>query len=307
MIKKFFHQIFKKYKDKKIFMIGNSHVLNARRNYESIENLNDLDYQIFSQNGEDGIIDFLINRLGIKIPKFIEIGIGDYSECNSRFIYERCSPSGLVIDCMKDLEKKVSKNVNLWKGQLEIVEKKVSSKNILDIIDAKNFFDKLDIFSIDVDGIDYWIIKELPKNFSKIAIVEYNSVFGKEKSITVPNIDDFNRTNYHYSNLCFGMSLKAAIDIMREKNFYFVGVNLMRNNAFFVSNIFPKNEYFKNLRIDDLTQIDDANFQESRNVDGKLNYLNGIEKIKEIAECEVIDLSNSSFAKIKINNLFKLK
>ena len=81
----------------------------------------------------------------------------------------------------------------------------------------------------------------------------------------------------------------------------------MRNNAFFVSNIFPKNKYFKNLRIDDLEQIDDANFQESRNVDGKLNYLSGVDKIKEIAECEVIDLSYSSNTKIKINNLFKLK
>ena len=27
------------------------HILNARKNYGSIENLNDLDYQIFSQNG----------------------------------------------------------------------------------------------------------------------------------------------------------------------------------------------------------------------------------------------------------------
>ena len=171
MITKFLSQIFKRYKNKKIFMMGNSHILNSRKNYEFIENLNDLDYQIFSQNGEDGILDFLINRLGIKIPKFVEIGIGDYSECNSRFIYEKYSPKGLVVDCIKDLEKKVSKNVNLWKGQLEVIEKKVNSKNIFDIINSKNFFDKLDIFSIDVDGIDYWIIKELPKNFSKIAVI----------------------------------------------------------------------------------------------------------------------------------------
>ena len=307
MITKFLSQIFKRYKNKKVFMMGNSHILNSRKNYEFIKNLNDLDYQIFSQNGEDGILDFLINRLGIKIPKFVEIGIGDYSECNSRFIYEKYSPKGLVVDCIKDLEKKVSKNVNLWKGQLEVIEKKVNSKNIFDIINSKNFFDKLDIFSIDVDGIDYWIIKELPKNFSKIAVIEYNSVFGKEKSITVPNIDDFNRTDYHYSNLCFGMSLKAAIEIMREKDFYFVGVNLMRNNAFFVSNTFSKDKYFKNLRIDNLEQIDDANFQESRNKDGKLNYLSGTDKIKEIGECEVIDLSHSSFTKIKIKNLFEFK
>ena len=58
MIRKFLSQIFKNYKDKKIFMIGNSHILSSRKNYEFIKNLNDLDYQIFSQNGEDGILDF---------------------------------------------------------------------------------------------------------------------------------------------------------------------------------------------------------------------------------------------------------
>ena len=76
---------------------------------------------------------------------------------------------------------------------------------------------------------------------------------------------------------------------------------------FFVSNTFSKDKYFKNLRIDNLEQIDDANFQESRNKDGKLNYLSGIDKIKEIGECEVIDLSHSSFTKIKMKNLFEFK
>ena len=71
------------------------------------------------------------------------------------------------------------------------------------------------------------------------------------------------------------MSLKAAIKVMEEKNFYFVGVNLMRNNAFFVINIFSKDDYFRNLEVDNLENIDNANFQESRDKNGKLNYLSG--------------------------------
>ena len=173
-------------------------------------------------------------------------------------------------------------------------------------MNEKNILEKLDLFSLDIDGIDYWILKKLPKNFSKIAIIEYNPTFGVEKNITVPNIDNFNRTVYHHSNLCFGMSLKAAIKIMEEKNFYFVGVNLMRNNAFFVSNNFPKNDYFENLQVDSLEKIDNANFQESRDKKGNLNYLGGGKKIKEIHECEVVELDSNDYKKIKIKDLYNI-
>ena len=38
--------------------------------------LNQTELKIFSQNGEDGIIDYLTFQLGIKKPKFVEIGRG---------------------------------------------------------------------------------------------------------------------------------------------------------------------------------------------------------------------------------------
>ena len=60
---------------------------------------------------------------------------------------------------------------------------------------------------------------------SKIFIAEYNSVFGDEFDISVPNINNFNRKEYHYSSLCYGMSLKALIRIMKEKDYYFIGTN----------------------------------------------------------------------------------
>ena len=303
MIKKFFHQIFRKHKDKKIFMIGNSHILNARRNYESIENLSDLDYQIFSQNGEDGILDYLLYQLKIQKPKFLEIGVGDYSECNTRFIFERCSSKGTIIDLLDNLEKKVKKNVLLWKGELNVINKNINSENILNILNEYNTLNQLDLFSLDIDGIDYWILEKMPQNFSKIAILEYNPLFGAELEITVPNIDNFNRTQYHYSNLCFGMSLKAAINLMDKKNFYFIGTNLFRNNAFFVSKDFIKEKFFKNLKVNDIYNSTDANFTESRDENGNLNYLKSKKRIEKILDCEVVDLSNNKNKIVKFKSL----
>ena len=65
-----------------------------------------------------------------------------------------------------------------------------------------------------------------PKNFSKIAIIEYNPYFGYKESISVPNIKNFQRSKYHHSMLCFGMSIRAAINLMAKKNLVFIGSNL---------------------------------------------------------------------------------
>ncbi|MAL65543.1 MAG: hypothetical protein CMF94_05515 [Candidatus Marinimicrobia bacterium] len=307
MIKKYLYNFFlKNFLRKKTYMIGLSHFLSLRKDYSNISLLSDVDYKVFSQNGEDGILDYLLYQLGIQKPKFLEIGVGDYTECNTRFIFERYSACGTIIDCIDNLEQKVKKNLELWKGNLKIINEKVNSKNVHDlIINTKNFLD-LDVFSLDIDGIDYWIIEKLPEDFSKIVILEYNHIFGNDLKVTVPNIENFDRSDYHYSNLCFGMSIKAAIEIMEKKNFYFIGTNLLRNNAFFVSKNYPKNKFFQNLIIEDPTYSANATFRESRDVKGNLNYLSGKNKIQEISECEVVELVDSDYKKIKIKDLFNL-
>ena len=263
-------------------MIGNSHILNMRDKYHKIKKLFEVDYKIFSQNGEDGILDYILYQLGIQKPKFLEIGVGDYSECNTRFIFERCSSKGTIIDSLDNLDEKVKKNVLLWKGELNIINKSINSENILKILNENDTLNQLDLFSLDIDGIDYWILEKMPQNFSKIAVLEYNPLFGAELEITVPNIDNFS----------IGMSLKAAINLMDKKNFYFIGTNLFRNNAFFVSKDFIKEKFFKDLEVNDIYNSTDANFTESRDENGNLNYLKSKKRIEKILDCEVVDLSN---------------
>ena len=301
-MKNFFKLFFQNYLRKKTFMLGHSHILNMRNKYDDITSMSDVDFKVYSQHGEDGIIDYLLKKLFIEKPIFVEIGVGNFTECNTRFLFEIRSAKGLVLDCLKNLKKEISKNLKLWKGDLEIVETHVHSENITEILKRYNFNNNIDLFSLDVDGIDYWILKSLPSDFSKIAVIEYNPIFGHIHEITVPNFKDFNRSSYHHSNLCFGMSLKALINIMEEKNFYFLGSNLRRNNAFFISKKYEKERYFPNLKVSDISENVNCNVRESRGLNGELTYLSSINRVKEIKDCEIIDLKRD--IKVKIKDLY---
>ena len=307
MINKIKKIIFKKFFERKILLLGQSHFLNYRPKYKSLKNISDLDYKIFSQNGEDGIIDYLLYSLDITSPKFIEIGVGNYQESNTRYLFETTSPKGLIIDCVKNLKTEVLKNTKLWRGDLKIIENFIDSENIIKILKENSFYEKIDLFSIDIDGTDYWVLKQIPNNFSKIIIVEYNSNFGHEFEVTVPNIKKFDRTKYHYSNLCFGTSLKAVINLLEKKNYTFIGTNTSKLNAFFVSNT----ELNKiNLNIPDknnLQKFTNSNLRESRNTSGELNYLSGNKKLNEIKDCQIIDVSNEEEKLLTIKELYNLK
>ena len=289
--------------DRKIFAIGSSHFSKMRQYYSEIKNLSDADYKVFSQTGEDGIIDYLLYSLNIKVPKFVEIGVGDYRESNTRYIFQKNCSRGLIVDKNKNLKKKVSKIVKLWKGDLTIIETAVTSENILHILNSNDFDNNLDVFSLDIDGIDYWILEVLPEKLSKIVVLEYNPTFGPNLEITIPNSKDFDRKKYHYSHLCFGASLKALVKLMNKKKYVFVGSNIACFNAFFVL----ESEIEKlNLNLpdkNDLSKYTTSFIRESRSIENKLNYLSGKQKLKEIENCEVIDLSNPEKKLVKIKDI----
>ena len=176
---------------------------------------------------------------------------------------------------------KVKPYVNLWKGDLRIHQKIVTAENINEIL-GKYCDYKIDIFSIDIDGVDYWVISKLRPNISKIFIAEFNPTFGPDLEITVPNIDGFDRINYHYSGLCYGHSLKALIKLMEKKNYYFLGTNLQKMNAFFISNELSKESFFPNIDLKDLSYYSDSNIRDSRDRNYNLTYLSGSKKLQEI-------------------------
>jgi hypothetical protein len=308
MLLRIFNKIFKKSLPKQLInsitLSGKACLLKNELKYENFKSINDAELKIFSQNGEDGIIDFLLYKLSIKNPRFIEIGVENYDESNTRFLYESCDSKGLIIDGSFDVEELKNK-LEYWKGRISLVNQFVTTENINLILEKENFTNNLDLFSIDIDGIDYWIIKKLPKKISKIFVAEYNPVFGPDLEITIPNINNFDRTKYHYSNLCWGMSLRALIKLMNLKGYFFVGTNLFKNNAFFILSEY-KNDFInliKSINLNNLASYTNHSFMESRDQDSKLSYLNRDEQISKIKECEVVDLSEENERLVKLKEL----
>lgn len=295
--------------DEIIFRNGISSLYNARLNYDQYKSLYEADFKVFSQYGEDGILDFLLTKLKIYKPSFLEIGTQNYSESNTRFIYQRTNCSGKIIDCDLNLSLKV-KNVlgsYLWKGDLEIISEFITVENLFGTLKIKNEKDIInnDIFSLDIDGNDYWIMEKLINKInSKIIVLEYNPYFGGSKSVTVPYDPNFDRTNYHYSNLCWGCSLKALFLLLDNNNYIFVGSNLNNNNGFWIRSDLLDQINIKPPSIDSLDEFTNCFARESRDKDNKLSYISGESRLKEIENCNLIDLESNSKSPEKIKKIF---
>jgi hypothetical protein len=288
----------KREREELVFALGQASVLSSRAAANKFENLWDAEVRVYSQWGEDGILDFIFSKLGVFKPKVIEVGAGDFSECNSRFLAEFLNASVVAIDGRTDLIKSIDQSNLQWKTHILGIQIWVTPKNINELISkARDFMSGIDMLSLDLDGNDYWIIKEADLTDIKLVVLEYNPLFGSQKALTVPEEDNFDRTKKHYSWLYYGASLKAYVDLMTKKEFKFVGSNRVGNNAFFVAEAYshlipfnpdPKDDSYFDWRI-----------RESRDESAQLNFLSGIERQAQIAALPLLDLNENEIVYLR--------
>jgi hypothetical protein len=279
------------------FLFGQSAILSSRANSMHFKNLWDAEVKIYSQFGEDGILDFLCEKINLSKPKIFEIGAGNFQECNSRWLAENRNASVFAVDGREDLDEKIINSELRWKNHLFSKQIWVTPDNIQSLlIEATDAMGNIDIFSIDLDGNDYWILEKTPLDDVKICILEYNPLFGSSLEVTVPRDDQFNRSTKHFSWLYFGASLKAYISLMSSKGFTFVGTNRVGNNAFFL-----KNELSNRIQLEpivDLSPYTDWRIRESRSKNGGLSFLSGNERIAAIMDEQLLDLQSEQITNV---------
>ena len=268
------------------------------RYFKKIKDLSDIEFQVYSQWGEDGIIDWLINKYP-EIPKsFLEIGTQDYKESNTRFLLINKNWNGFIIEADKAAVKDIKSQRIYWKHNLRAINEFITKDNINNVIKKFNIPKKIGLLSLDIDGVDYWVLKKLSALDPSIIVCEYNSLFGQKKSVTVPYKSNFIRSKEHYSNLYYGASINAFIDLMKKKNYFLIGTNSAGNNAFFVK----KNIWNKVKKLIIKKKVFVSKFRESRNIKGVLTFLEKKKSLELIKNKFMIDLKDNSKKKI-----FKLK
>lgn len=249
----------------------------------------EVEFKVFSQWGEDGIIQHLIHHLKPAQKTFVEFGVETYVEASTRFLLINDNWRGLIIDGSEDNIRCITQSELYWKHDLTAVASFITPANINQLIEAQKFGPRLGILSVDIDGMDYWVLKAITAR-ADILITEYNSVFGPTAKVTVPPDDAFQRSAAHHSNLFYGMSLAAAADIADQQGYDLVGVNSAGNNAFFVNRDIASP--FSPRRAEECFVA--AKFREARDEKGDLTFLDFEARQRAIGECAAYDLTTQS-------------
>ena len=192
--------------EKQIFLEGIKASL-VQKKIKKIKDFSEIEFSVFSQWGDDGIINWLVENLPIKSRLFIEIGTEDYRESNTRFLLMKRNWTGYLVEGNKTHAENIKKQTIHWKYDLNVVNKFLNKKNVNMIINKLNLPEEIGLLSLDIDGNDYWIWEKINKIKPIIFVCEYNAVLGDIKKLTIPYKKNFLRTKFHYSNLAFGASI----------------------------------------------------------------------------------------------------
>ena len=252
-----------------------------------LDNLDNLAFSIYSQFNEDGIIQFLINNLDIKNKEFIEIGVENFEEANTRFLLQNNCWKGLIIDSLKENINFIKKQTYYWRYQLEAEDVFITKENVNNIIKKYDFKQNIGLLSIDIDGNDYWVWDAISSINPDVLIIEYNSLFGSEKSLTIKYDKNFVRPNRGIYKCLYGASLKALTNLSEKKGYSLVAVNSNGNNAFYVRNELLNEKIYKR---DVIKCFKKNTFKEYIDIDGEIKNINNDDLNKLLISEKIIEI-----------------
>lgn len=186
-------------------------------------------FRINSQNQEDGLTLALLHEAVPRNRRFIEIGAG-LSGGNGGFLAQEWGWSGLMVDGHAEHMKQVGRRFPTTTA----VAAWITRENINELITAHGYGGEIDLFSLDLDGNDYWIWEAVTASTPRVLILEYNSMFGPDRSVTIPYDAQFDRHRHH--SMYFGASLTALTRLSARKGYRLVAVEPAGVNAFFLRN-----------------------------------------------------------------------
>lgn len=253
---------------------------------EKIQSLQDIEFKVFSQWGEDGIIDWLIERAAIPahLHTFVEFGVESYREANTRFLLENRNWRGLVMDGNPALAENLKSDPLFWRYDLTAKSAFITRENVNDLIASSGFTGQVGLLSIDVDGNDYWIWEAISVIQPVICVCEYNAVFGDLHAISVPYDPEFMCSRSHFSRLYYGASIAALRSLAARKGYRFLGTTSAANDAFFIREDYAQRLY---LALRNTTALASKN-RSSRDESGQLTHVGGVDRLKLISNMTVV-------------------
>ncbi|MBX9795996.1 MAG: hypothetical protein K2Y03_03825 [Sphingomonas sp.] len=267
-------------------LINQGRIMAALNRRERFDDLSDYEFQVFSQWGEDGIIQHLVEAMPGIPRQFIEFGVESFTECNSRFLMMKDGWSGFIIDGSEKHVADIQSRHWYWQHDLTAHCAFIDKDNIASLLDKSGFFPEPGILSVDIDGVDWFVLEALGAWKPWIVIVEYNGLFGPEAPVSVPYDPAFVRHQKHYSGLYWGASLAAFDTLLAPRGYRLAGTNRAGSNAFFVRTDKVQGHVPSPTREQACRPVI---FRDVRDEQGKLQFINQRERARVIADMPLVN------------------
>jgi hypothetical protein len=204
---------------------------------DSLGRLLNSGFRCFSQNDEDGILLHIFSLAGTTNKKVVEICAGDCIECNAANLIINHGWTGLLFD---GSEQNIALGKQFYLRCRDtffyppiLVHGWITAENVNDLVAERDFTGDIDLLSLDLDGMDFWVWKALTCIRPRVVVLEFNSRWGPNASVTLPYKSDY-RLDMNRHPWCSGASLGAFVKLGRERGYRLVGIHRLGVNAFFV-------------------------------------------------------------------------
>lgn len=252
------------------------------------------EFRVFSQWGEDGIIQNLLEHVVVERPIFVEFGVENYVESNTRFLLTNNQWSGLVIDGSAENIDYIRRDPIYWATNLKAQHSFITKDNINELLLRNGISGDIGLLSVDIDGNDYWVWQAINAISPRIIICEYSSQFGPTAEVTTPYAPDFVRDNAHFSKIYYGASISALCSLAARKGYSLVAANSAGNNIFFV-----RNDLIRTLTVLSPAQAyRRAQFREYHDEGGLLTFDDFETRLRRISHLTLYDLKTDRLVKI---------
>jgi hypothetical protein len=175
--------------------------------------------RIYSQNGEDGVIEAIFGLIGVTNRYFVEFGVQDATECNTANLLWQ-GWKGLMMDL-----KGTSRNLGAC-----VQREFITAENVNELFAKYGVPPAFDYLSIDIDGNDYWVWRALMYR-PRVVTIEYNAHVSPDLRRAIAYDPHFRWNGSDY----FGASLRALADLGSRKGYELVHCERTGTNAFFVA------------------------------------------------------------------------
>jgi hypothetical protein len=215
----------------------------ALRELEHRPSFRDVGFSLYSQHDEDGILLYAFGLIGASTHRSVEICAGDGIECNTANLLINHRWTGLLVDGDPGNVRRAREyyrarpETRHWPPQT--VAAWVTRENVNEVVRDAGFSGEIDLLSLDVDGVDYWLWEALTAVAPRIVVLEYNHLLGPDVSLSVPYRPDFVAEFTEHGSDYAGASLQAFVRLGRKKGYRFVGANAVGTNAFFAREDVP--------------------------------------------------------------------